>query len=277
MLVEDAETDAFVAQALAQLCGWTVIWKSSLFESWQWIVETLGIDQPVMQLCILIDMKMPDRYFLRLEGTVLSTWLSHEMDEGRLQSVPIVGYTTDPSEHRRWEAEIAGCTTLLTKPLTRSHFDMLQSLLGTTNVSPRDYGIDGIARDIIRQQHLDIMQTIIQLNQHDQQMSRWTVAEVKALVSQMTSAIYCPRELQDQKDAILNKVGGMVNARNKIRMCLSNPELTSLQVKILNRLINGVSQADISKNEPIGRRKLEAVIEEALAIVAHQLSDDGPL
>jgi CheY-like chemotaxis protein len=273
LLVEDTESDAFVAQALARVCGWSSQWKRSIYDAWQWSIETLRPERPLPPTVILIDMRMPDQYFLKLEGSVLATWLSEEMSQGRLQPAPIVGISTDVNAHRSWEAQVAGCRALFNKPLTQAHFQQFREFLQSAPAAAEDPDIDTLARDIIRRQHLDIMENVIHLHNQGKQTRYWNSQEVRVLLSALTHSVYCPREMQAAREDILGRIGGASGARKALMRSLSSPEMSSLQVKIVNRLLNGVSQEQIARQEGIGRRGLEHSIEEALIKIAAILSE----
>jgi CheY-like chemotaxis protein len=273
LLVEDTDSDAFVAQALARVCGWSSHWKRSIYDAWQWSMETLRPGMPGPPTVILIDMRMPDQYFLKLEGSVLATWLSEEMSQGRLQRAPIVGISTDVNPHRAWEAQVAGCRALLSKPLTQAHFQQLREFIDSAPAAAGEADIDTLAREIIRRQHLDIMENVIHLHNQGKQTRYWNSQEIRVLLSALTHSVYCPREMQAARDAILERIGGVIGARKAIMGCLISPEMSSLQVKIINRLLNGVSQEQIARQEGMGRRVLEHSIEEALIKIAAIMSE----
>ncbi len=265
LLAEDAQTDATIIQVIAQRCGWQVVWLKSLFAMWQYCVSMLDCEQPPLNCVIMLDMKMPDPAYRHLEGSVLATWLSHAMHEQRLQQVPIFGMTTDKTVHREWEARIAGCYQLFEKPLRPEHFQRLQQSLGDPTPPAID-GVDQIAFEIIRKQHLDIMHTVIAAyqNQEIPAPAGWSPDELRVLLSYLTNSIYCPRHLQQQREQILERAGGLIQLQRSMRNFLSSQQLSTFELKILNRILQGVSQERIAAQEALGRRKLEATIEQIL-------------
>ncbi|KPL91681.1 response regulator [Herpetosiphon geysericola] len=266
LFAEDAQTDATIVQVIAQRCGWQVVWLKSLFAMWQYCVSMLDREQPALNCVIMLDMKMPDPAYRHLEGSVLATWLSHAMHEQRLQTVPIFGMTTDKTVHREWEARIAGCYQLFEKPLRPEHFQQLQQYLGKPSPPAID-GVDQIAVEIIRKQHLDIMHTVIAAYQNQAipaNTAAWSLDELRVLLSFLTNSIYCPRHLQQQREQILERAGGLIQLQRSMRNFLSNPQLSTFELKILNRILQGVSQERIAAQEALGRRKLESTIEQIL-------------
>lgn len=275
LLAEDAQTDATIVQVIAQRCGWQVVWLKSLFAMWQYCVSMLDREQPPLNCVIMLDMKMPDPAYRNLEGSVLATWLSHAMHEQRLQQAPIFGMTTDKTLHREWEAKIAGCYQLFEKPLRPEHFQRLQQSLNNPTPPAID-GVDQIACEIIRKQHLDIMHTVIAAYQNQAAPSAstdWSLDELRVLLSHLTNSIYCPRHLQQQREQILARAGGLMQLQRSIRDFLTNQQLSTFELKILNRILQGVSQERIAAQEAIGRRKLEATIEHILVAFGLFLSN----
>jgi len=263
LVVEDTPVHATLAELNLQEVGFAVTLASSLRDGWRWAAENLALAPGVPAgppTLALLDMKLPDPRHPRLEGSALATWLSSEMAAGRIQPGHIVGISSELTPAREWAALAAGCTTVLAKPLTPLKARLLRDLLA----EPLPAISDDVAVAAFRQGQLDVLDLLDQAYQAPARL--WSAAEMRALLGIMTASLHLDRAEREQGERLLAELGGPTATRIRLRAAL--PQLSPEQGRVLTLLLQNVTQQHIAGRLGIGRRKLEAQIDQVLDEVA---------
>ncbi len=152
-MVEDNAIQAQIVEHLLGAAGFSEVLIARSLPAGRTLAMTLlapaATTQPTL---ILLDLMLPHPDCPDLEGTLLAAALSAEMEDGHLQSCPIVAYSSDLTDQRYQEAIAAGCRLVFPKPLTLDRSIELWRLL--QDVGWRDTPLlsanQRLMRDVLR-------------------------------------------------------------------------------------------------------------------------------
>ena len=262
LVVEDTPVHGTLAEMTLSEVGFHVVWVRTLLDGWRWATERLDCDLPTSPSLILLDLKLPDPDHPRLEGSVLATWLSDEMQAGRLHKSHIVAISSELNPQREWSALAAGCSLVLAKPLTPLKAQLLWAMLAEPLPQPSAE----VAVQAFRQGQRDVLDLILRASQATARL--WSVGEVRALVGTLTASVHLPPAEREHGAALVAEIGGMTALRLRLRTLLAR--LSAEQARLLTLLLQNVTQQQIAGRFGVGRRALERQIEllfEELAVL----------
>jgi CheY-like chemotaxis protein len=162
LVIEDHTTHAVIAEVLLGERGFAVEVVSSLWEGLQRAQRLLDRTREPVPLLILLDLKLPDPRVPSLEGSMLAAQLTEGMETGLLHPAHIVAITSEPTEQRAQEALLAGCSRVLTKPLTHEQATVLRALVDTPPaipVAPIDPAYQ-LARQLLRRAATQVLEAL---------------------------------------------------------------------------------------------------------------------
>ncbi|KPL91364.1 response regulator [Herpetosiphon geysericola] len=259
-VVEDSDVHATLAELLLQEAGFEVtIWRS-IRQAWQWFEH----DQTPQPMLGLLDIKLPDPSFPRLEGTVLAAAISDAVAQARHTPVHLVAISSELNPQREWAALATGCSAVLSKPLTPLKAQWLAELM-TQPVPALSAEISAVA---FRQGQLDVL-NLLELQQRPAPRL-WDIDDVRNLLAVLTTGFHVGEQGRQAGMGLQDEFGGATAAHVALRSCL--PLLESDQARLLGLLLHGVAQQTIAGRLGLGRRKLESLIEQLLQQLAILLS-----
>ncbi len=264
LVVEDTPVHGTLAEMTLGEVGFHVVWVRTLLEGWRWASDRLDAQLPASPSLILLDMKLPDPDHPRLEGAVLATWLSDEMQAGRLHPAHIIAISSELTPQREWSALAAGCSLVLAKPLTPLKAQLLRDLFAEPPPPPSPE----VAVQAFRQGQRDVLDLIVRASQTAVRL--WSAGEVRVLVGTLTAAVHLLPSDRDLGTALIAELGGVTALRLRLRTLL--PRLSAEQSRLLTLLLQDVTQQQIAGRFGMGRRALERQIELLFGEIAVLLS-----
>jgi len=267
LIVEDSEGHAALAEVLLSDLGFNITWVPTVIEGITWLQSFLSDKHPPP--LVLVDVKLPDYYHPRLEGTALATWLTDSILRGVLYPARIIGISDDVTPKREWEAMAAGCELILSKPLLPSTAAIILKFFQDTAPDLTNK-FNNIAVQAFRQQQLDVLDLVIQAHQSSQAFQVWTSSEVRTMLGCLCSAIHLSNTEHKFGQQLMERLGGQARASTLLHQYTSR--LGVQQVPVITKMMQGASQQSIAHTHGLTWKTLQPVLEKELVVLAASLS-----
>ena len=218
----------------------------------------------------IIDMHLPD---LQVDGYYLIGYIQDHIAQNRIVPIPTVAISADMNEVRRKRCEAVGASMIVEKPLTTAHIHMMYELASQATTLTHPYPVNPIWE--LTAEVVTLLSDRIKpsITAH-----QWSHQEVYGMLTLLAPALRFSRASDKRRaEQHLQRLGGATMVRFHLEQCRAvilhsdHPHKNEL-VKILDYLLNGVSQHVILQLRNIGRSRFQRRVKQLCQLISDYLN-----
>lgn len=227
--VENDPFDAELAAIEFSVHGIQIIIARSITEG-EAILTNLGVVSHHPMIALL-DIKMPTPYHKNLESHVLASVLQRRIQQGILPPLWLVAITAYLTPRCVDEAHFAGFHTIIEKPLTTQHVQMLCDMLQQPPKQTQD--VDNVGHELYQLKAQEVLDLIHKATPP----TRYTTEDIHILLSTVTHYPPPTHVNEGRLAGLLISLGGPDEVRKLFSQWCTTQPVDSIHAHLLRELI----------------------------------------